>query len=90
MSLAPGGPLDGRVDGYSATLIATVDACMNPNSARRPRSVDVVRDLLGIVVLGPLVGAVTLREGVTPVDFDLDIDATIMAAARTGTDGRHR
>jgi len=44
--LAPSGPLAGRVDGYSAALVATVDACMDPDLARRPVSVDAVRGLL--------------------------------------------
>jgi hypothetical protein len=44
--LAPAGPLAGRVDGYSTALVATVDACMDPDPARRPGSIDAVRGLL--------------------------------------------
>lgn len=46
--LTPAGPLAGRVSGYSAALIATVDACMDPDPARRPRSIGEARDLLDI------------------------------------------
>jgi hypothetical protein len=53
--LAPMGPLSGRagLDGYSASLLAAVDRCMAPDPAERPRTVDALRDLLGIVPLGP-------------------------------------
>jgi hypothetical protein len=44
--VAPARPLAGRVDGYSAALVATVDACMDPDRARRPGSIDAVRGLL--------------------------------------------
>lgn len=44
--LAPAGPLHGRVDGYSAGLVAAVDACMDADPARRPHNVDAVRSLL--------------------------------------------
>ena len=46
--LTPAGPLAGRVEGYSAALLATVDACMAPDPARRPRDIVGVRSLLGI------------------------------------------
>ena len=45
--LAPTGPLYGRAAGYSAELVAAVDACMDPDPALRPHSVDAVRGLLG-------------------------------------------
>ena len=64
--LAPAGPLAGRVDGYSAALVATIDACMDPDPARRPRSVDAVRGLLGMAAPGPLAGAVTLPGMAAP------------------------
>lgn len=54
--LAPLGLLSGRagLDGYSASLLAAVDRCMAPDPAERPQTVDALRDLLGIVPLGPL------------------------------------
>jgi len=79
--LAPTGPLAGRADGYSAALIATVDACMDPDPARRPASVDAVRSLLGIAASVPPAGAATLPE--VPVSRAPDLDAPIMA----GTSG---
>lgn len=77
--LAPAGPLAGRADGYSAALIATVDACMDPDPARRPSSVDTVRSLLGIAASAPPAGAATLPE--VPVSRAPDLDAAIMARA---------
>ena len=53
-------PLAGRTDGYSAALIATIDACMAPDPAQRPQSVEAVQHMLGMVAPGPLAGAVTL------------------------------
>jgi hypothetical protein len=58
--LAPAGPLGGRADGYSAVLVAAIDACMDPDPARRPRSIDAVRGLLGFLAPAPLAGAVIL------------------------------
>ncbi|KQV52170.1 hypothetical protein [Massilia sp. Root335] len=55
--LAPAGPLAGRAEGYSDSLVTAVDRCMDPDPARRPRSIGELRDLLGIVPLGPAVGA---------------------------------
>jgi hypothetical protein len=77
--LAPTGPLDGRVDGYSAALIATIDACMDPDPARRPRRVDAVRGLLGIVATEPPAGAVTLPK--LPAAPGPDLHSTIVAGA---------
>jgi len=77
--LTPTGPLDGRVDGYSAALIATIDACMDPDPARRPRRVDAVRGLLGIVATEPPAGAVTLPNVLTPAGPGLH--ATTVAGA---------
>jgi hypothetical protein len=52
--LAPTGPLRGRApEGYSDSLIAAVDRCMSPDPAERPRTVDELRQILGIVSLGP-------------------------------------
>jgi len=77
--LAPTGPLAGRADGHSAALIATVDACMNPDPARRPSSVDAVRSLLGIAASAPPAGVATLPD--VPVSRAPDLDAPIMAGA---------
>jgi hypothetical protein len=72
--LAPAGPLDGRVAGYSAALVATVDACMDPDPTRRPRNVDAVRSLLDVATPvaapvaapAPLAAAVAAVPPVTP------------------------
>ncbi len=77
--LAPTGPLAGRADGYSAALIATVDACMHPDPARRPSSVDAVRSLLGIAAAAAPAGATTFPE--LPVSRAPDLDPPIMAGA---------
>jgi len=53
--LAPTGPLRGRAPaGYSDSLVAAVDLCMAPDPAERPRTIEALRDLLGIVALGPV------------------------------------
>jgi hypothetical protein len=52
--LMPTGPLRGRpLEGYSDSLITAVDRCMSPDPAERPRTVDELRQILGIVSLGP-------------------------------------
>ncbi|KLU35426.1 hypothetical protein AB595_18625, partial [Massilia sp. WF1] len=60
--LIPAGPLRGRApEGYSESLITAVDRCMSANAAERPRTVDELRHILGIVSLGPsMPGAVTI------------------------------
>ena len=65
--LAPLGPLDGRadLDGYSASLKTAVDRCMAPDPAARPRTIEALRALLGIVPLGPPVKA---RVAAMPAD----------------------
>jgi hypothetical protein len=51
--LAPAGPLHGRVpDGYSESLLTAVDRCMAGDPAERPRTIDELRHILGIVPLG--------------------------------------
>jgi len=60
--LAPTGPLDGRTEGYSDSLIRAVDRCMDPDPARRPRTIAELRDLLGIVPLGPAVAPVAVEH----------------------------
>jgi hypothetical protein len=52
--LAPAGPLRGRkLDGYSDSLVTAVDRCMSSDPAERPRTIDELRHILGIVSLGP-------------------------------------
>jgi len=56
--LAPEGPLHGRtLDGYSESLLTAVDRCMADDPAQRPRTIDELRHLLGIVSLGTAVPA---------------------------------
>ena len=76
--LAPAGPLEGRVEGYSDSLIKAVDRCMDPDPARRPQSIEALRDLLGIVPLGPPVGAAVASHPMPP--FDETTDETTDAA----------
>jgi hypothetical protein len=64
--LAPTGPLAGRAEGYSDSLVNAVDRCMDPDPARRPQSIDQLRDLLGIVPLGPPVGAAVASHMTPP------------------------
>jgi hypothetical protein len=57
--LAPGGPLHGRqLEGYSDSLVTAVDRCMYGDAAVRPRSIDELRHILGIVSLGPVAPAI--------------------------------
>ncbi|HWJ94939.1 MAG TPA: hypothetical protein VNT33_09470, partial [Telluria sp.] len=52
--MPPAGPLRGRaLDGYSDSLVGAVDRCMAADPAERPQSIDDLRNLLGIVSLGP-------------------------------------
>jgi type II secretory pathway pseudopilin PulG len=56
--LAPAGPLHGRaLDGYSESLLTAVDRCMASDPAERPRTIDELRHILGIVSLGPVAPA---------------------------------
>jgi hypothetical protein len=64
--LAPTGPLAGRAEGYSDSLVNAVDRCMDPDPARRPHSIEALRDLLGIVPLGPPVGAAVASHMTPP------------------------
>jgi hypothetical protein len=51
--IVPAGPLAGRsLPGYSDSLVTAVDRCMDPDPARRPHSIDELRNILGIVALG--------------------------------------
>jgi hypothetical protein len=54
----PTAPLRGRpIEGYSESLVTAVDRSLAPDPAQRPRSIEALRDILGIVSLGPPVGA---------------------------------
>jgi len=69
--LAPTGPLAGRAEGYSDSLVSAVDRCMDPDPARRPHSIEQLRDLLGIVPLGPPVGAAVASHMTPPLPHDM-------------------
>ena len=68
--LAPTGPLAGRAEGYGDSLVNAVDRCMDPDPARRPQSIEQLRDLLGIVPLGPPVGAAVASHMTPPAPPD--------------------
>jgi hypothetical protein len=44
-------------EGYSDSLLTAVDKCMATNPADRPQTIAELRNLLGIVALGPTIGA---------------------------------
>ena len=71
--LAPTGPLAGRAEGYSDSLVNAVDRCMDPDPARRPQSIEQLRDLLGIVPLGPPVGAAVASHMTPPAPHDTPV-----------------
>ncbi len=55
----PAAPLLGRTlessDGYSDTFVAAVDRCLAPDPQQRPHTIEQLRNLLGIVPLGPAI-----------------------------------
>ena len=54
----PAAPLLGRVAGeYSDSFLAAVDRCLSPDPQARPQTIEQLRNLLGIVPLGPAVPA---------------------------------
>lgn len=56
--MPPAGPLRGRaLEGYSDSLVGAVDRCMSTNPGERPQSIEELRNLLGIVSLGPAIAA---------------------------------
>ena len=73
--LAPTGPLAGRAEDYSDSLVNAVDRCMDPDPARRPQSIEQLRDLLGIVPLGPPVGAAVASHMTPPMPPDAPVPA---------------
>ncbi|MFK3736850.1 PEGA domain-containing protein [Massilia sp. TN1-12] len=81
--LAPLGPLAGRadLDGYSASLKLAVDRCMDPDPAARPRTIEALRDLLGIVQPGPVPKAGPAPMAADPVARVTDVPAASAASA---------
>jgi len=54
LELRPDGPLRGRaLPGYSESFLTAIDRCMSPDPEQRPHSIEELRNMLGIVVLGP-------------------------------------
>ena len=65
--VVPTGPLRGRApEGFSASLVSAVDRCLAYDPARRPRTVDELRDLLGIVRIRPASAAGRPAPAVPP------------------------
>jgi hypothetical protein len=90
--LAPAGPLAGRVDGYSTALVATVDACMDPDPARRPGSIDAVRGLLDSAApSSPIAAASALPHVPSPTpDISANAPAATPAPHHAGVRGGRR
>jgi len=58
MEMPSRAPLLGRAPGeYSETFLNAVDRCLAPDPAQRPRTIEELRNLLGIVPLGPALPA---------------------------------
>jgi hypothetical protein len=52
--MPPGPPLRTRsLPGYSDSLLGAIDKCLAPDPRERPKTINELRDLLGIVALGP-------------------------------------
>ena len=50
----PQAPLRGRAPGgYSDSFVGAIDRCLSPDPQERPQTIEQLRNLLGIVVLGP-------------------------------------
>ena len=68
MEAPPRAPLRGRVTGeYSDTFLAAVDRCLSPDPAERPRTIEELRNLLGIVPLGPALPVQPAPAALSPV-----------------------
>jgi hypothetical protein len=67
----PMSPLRGRADGYSDSLVGAVDKCLFGEPASRPKTIAELRNLLGIVALGP-----ALPPGARPLVHDMPLQAT--------------
>lgn len=86
----PAAPLQGRVagadgDGYSAGFLSAVDRCLAPDPQQRPHTIEQLRDLLGIVPLGPAIPAQPLSA---PAEAALNHPAE--PGPTSGTDGLKR
>lgn len=77
----PARPLAGRAVGYSAALVATVDACMDPDPARRPRSIDAALGMLGMAAPEPAAGVSAPPTSDAGPAADAASDAVAAAAA---------
>jgi len=66
----PAGPLQGRAlpngDEYSQTFITAVDRCLSPDPTQRPHNIEQLRNLLGIVPLGPAIPAAAAAPAPAP------------------------
>jgi hypothetical protein len=68
MEMPPRSPLHGRAPGdYSDTFLTAVDRCLSPDPAERPRTIEELRNLLGIVPLGPALPAQPAPVAAPPV-----------------------
>lgn len=72
----PAAPLQGRTagidgDDYSDSFVTAVDRCLSPDPQQRPHTIEQLRNLLGIVPLGPPVPAQPLSSvpPAAPVSF---------------------
>jgi len=79
--LAPMGPLAGRTEGYSDSLVNAVDRCMDPDPAHRPHTIDELRALLGIVPPGRPAGAAFPDDPLAP--WPADVGTPDAASTRT-------
>lgn len=67
LELAPGAPLRGRrLEGFSESLLGAVDKCLSADPLQRPQTIDQLRNLLGIVALGPPVPVTPRSAGRQP------------------------
>jgi hypothetical protein len=76
--LAPTGPLRGRqLEGYSDSLVTAVDRCMVGDPAERPRSIDELRHILGIVSLGPAAPVAAAAAAAMPAVMPANAPAAV-------------
>lgn len=74
--LIPAGPLRGRhLEGYSDSLVTAVDRCMADDPAERPQTIAELRDILGIVSLGPVAPAIVPLPIPTPASTPVSTPA---------------
>jgi hypothetical protein len=67
----PMSPLRGRATGYSDSLVGAVDRCLFGDPATRPQTISELRNLLGIVALGPV-----MPSGAPPLVHEMPITST--------------